>query len=446
MRPSKRLFVIPILITLLALTFASPAYAFDGRGGDKVVVPASEVVNDDLYLSGNEIVVDGTINGDLVAFGATITINGTVNGDVIAAGQTVVINGEVADDARIAGSVLFIGENARIGSDLVSAAYSLEVRAGALIGQDALFAGGQALIAGEITRNLQVATAALELRGTVGGDVTAEVGEAEGNPPMSFPMQSTVPVPVINPGLTIDPAAHIGGDLQYTQTSELTFPSGIVAGEINRLIPQVEDSVAEHIPTPSEKVATWALGMGRSMVTLILIGLFLAWLFPNFMGAVNGTLQSKPLPSLGWGVVTYAVFFFALLLVILVMVVGGIIFGALTLGGLSGTVIWLGILAIFAGIVGFVLVTSYVTKVLVGSVLGKWILKNTMPNLAENKYWPMIVGVIVLVFVIGLLTFPLVSIGFFGWLVNFAVILFGLGALWLWGRERFAKKPEVSVP
>jgi len=49
----------------------------------------------------------------------------------------------------------------------------------------------------------------------------------------------------------------------------------------------------------------------------------------------------------------------------------------------------------------------------------------------------MVIGVTITVAVIALLSFPLIP-GFLGWLLNFAVILFGLGALWLWGRERMA--------
>jgi ABC-type multidrug transport system permease subunit len=61
--------------------------------------------------------------------------------------------------------------------------------------------------------------------------------------------------------------------------------------------------------------------------------------------------------------------------------------------------------------------------------------------LAEHKFWPIILGVIVIAVVIGLFRFPFVPLGFFGWLLNFVVVLFGLGALWLWGRERFGKQP-----
>ena len=59
--------------------------------------------------------------------------------------------------------------------------------------------------------------------------------------------------------------------------------------------------------------------------------------------------------------------------------------------------------------------------------------------LAEHRYWPMVVGVLITVAVIALLSFPLIP-GFLGGLLNFAVVLFGLGALWLWGRERMVNK------
>jgi hypothetical protein len=46
-----------------------------------------------------------------------------------------------------------------------------------------------------------------------------------------------------------------------------------------------------------------------------------------------------------------------------------------------------------------------------------------------------VIGVAVLIFIIELFRFPLLPIGFFGWLINFTVILCGLGALWIWGRD-----------
>jgi hypothetical protein len=245
-------------------------------------------------------------------------------------------------------------------------------------------------------------------------------------------------------GLTVADSAQIKGNLEYTSTIELPIPAGAVAGKVTRTAPQVDAKHTYVPPTPAQQVGTWMLNMLRAMVTFVLIGLLLGWLFPNFMKALPEQVKAQPWASLGWGAVAWAAFFFALLALVLLMILGGIIFGLLTLAGISGTIIWVGILTLIASIILFALVTSYLTKIVVGEVVGKWILSRTNPALAEHKFWPMIIGVVTLVFVIWLFRFPLVPIGFFGFVINFAVILFGLGALWLWGRARMAK-PVVSV-
>jgi hypothetical protein len=239
--------------------------------------------------------------------------------------------------------------------------------------------------------------------------------------------------------LTVADSAKIAGDLEYTSTIELPVPSGVVGGKITRTEPAVSPEAAHVEPTKAEKVGTWALDLLRKAVTFILFGLFVGWLFPKFLHALPEQVRAKPWASLGWGAVTFALFFFVPLAVILAMVLGGWIFGAFTLGGLAGTIVWVGILTLFALVVGFVLATSYLTKVIVGETIGKWLFARFNPNLVEHKIWPMILGVVVVVLVVGILRFPLIPIGFLGWLVNLAIILFGLGALWLWGRQRFAK-------
>ncbi len=449
MSRTHKLFSILVLFVLLTLTFVTPAYAFDGRSGDKVIIQAGDVINDDLYVGANEFDLEGTVNGDVVAFGQMVTINGTVNGDLIAGAQTVVVNGTVTGNIRMAGSVLFVGEKAKIGSDIVSAGYSLEVRKGSAIGRDLVYAGGQILLAGDVTRNALAATGSFEIDGNVGGNVKAEVGEADqsqGEPPPSvFMPQSTIPTPLVKPGLTIDPSAKIGGNLEYTQTRDLAFPAGVVSGKITRTEPPPPDQTQPIVEeTAAQKTVRWTFDFVRSLVTLILIGLFLLWLFPLFVKGMSDKLQAKPWHSLGWGVVSYAAFFFAILLIIFVMILAGLLFGLLTLGSISGTIIWLGILALFALIVGFVLVTSFVAKIVFGMTLGKWILAKSNSPLAEHKYWPMVIGVAITVAVIALLSFPLIP-GLLGGLLNFAVILFGLGALWMWGRDTFTKKPVTPA-
>lgn len=441
-RASKFLSVFSLLL-LLALTFPSTVSAFDGRSGDNLVIKSNEVVDDDLYVTAGTFVLDGTVNGDLIVVGRSITINGKVDGDVIAVGQTVLVNGTVTGALRAADFALLLDKQASIGGDVIAAGYSLESREGSSIGQDLLFAGSQILLAADVKRHAHVSARAFELRGAVEGSVSAGVGEAgagyAGPSPAMFIPSSSIPVPTVEPGLTIVPSASIKGDLSYRQSRELTFPTGVIAGEVTRSQPAGSAAGAPD-KTTVQKILNWTLNALRASITLILIGLFLLWLFPSFMQGWGRKLQSAVWPSLGWGVAAYVIFFLALLLIAVLIALGGLFFNVLTLGGVAGTIVSVGVLSSLALILGFVLVTSFVAKVVFGQALGRWLLARLNSPLAEHRFWPMTIGVILTVVVIALFRFPLVP-GLLGGLLNFIVILFGLGALWLWGRERLAHRP-----
>jgi len=435
------------LLAVLALTFVTPAYAFEDRTGDNVIVKADEVINDDLYVTAETFTLDGTVNGDVIVFAQTVWINGTIDGDLIAAAQTVVINGTVTDDARIAGAGLQLGEGAQVGGDLVAGGASLETKDGSSVAGELVVGSGQTLLAGDVAGDVMAGTGALELRGSFGGDVRAYVDvteESESGPPMNMFMRNIpITLPSVQPGLTVSDTADIAGDLEYSSTVDLPVPAGVVGGEITRVAPQIDDELVVKEPTTAEIVGKWALDLLRAAATLILFGLFLGWLFPRFMKALSGKLKAQPLPSLGWGAIAWAAVIFTMLAVVLVTILCAILFGFLTLGGLSGTIIWVGILTLFALIVGFALATAYVAKIVVGETVGKWILGRSNPALAEHKVWPLVVGVLAVVLLIGLLNFPLIPLSFLGWLIDFAVVLAGLGALWLWGREAWQARKTV---
>lgn len=432
MKITQKLFAIFTLVALLTLTFATPALAFDGRSGNVVVVEADEVVNDDLYVSADRFTLDGIVKGDLFVAGSTITINGTVEGDLIAAGQTVVINGTVMDDARIAGAALQLGDESSIGGDLISAGASLEARESSAVEGDLLFGGGQALLAGSVGDDSFIGTSALRLSGQFGGDVTAEVADASeaGPSPAMYIQDIEISLPAVAPGLTVTDNAKIEGDLTYTQSLDLDIPSGTVGGEITRNEPVVDESYAQPVPpTASELAATWVFDLLRNIVTLFLFGLLLVWLVPGFMKALTEKIQTQPTPSFGWGLVSYATFAFVFLLLFILIIMGGIIFG--------GRFAWATFLVFSVLLTSFGFFTAFMTKILMAWMGGKWILGRISPNLAESKIWPLALGVVI----IGLLVkLPLV-----GWLVSILIMFFGLGALWLWGRERWSARKE-AVP
>ena len=85
-------------VLLLALALVAPtAQAAEPRTGERVTIAANETVNDDVYLFGSDVIVDGTVHGDVVTAAQTVIINGTVDGSVWAAGSS--ITNDVPDGA-----------------------------------------------------------------------------------------------------------------------------------------------------------------------------------------------------------------------------------------------------------------------------------------------------------------------------------------------------------
>ncbi len=153
------------LFALLALS--SPARAAEFRHDKQdITVARGQLIKDDLYVAGGNIVVDGTVQGDLVAAGSTITVNGEVTGNVIAASSTVTINGTVDRNVRAAaGSVKIYGE---VGHDLLAAGNELIIGPKGIVKHDVMLAVGNITIdgatgtihAGLPTKSLQVSSTA----------------------------------------------------------------------------------------------------------------------------------------------------------------------------------------------------------------------------------------------------------------------------------------------
>ncbi len=163
----------------------------------------------------------------------------------------------------------------------------------------------------------------------------------------------------------------------------------------------------------------------------------IVWVVPGWTKRVAGALQAKPLPSLGWGVVSIAVFILALLVILIATIIVAVILGIITLGGLAGTTAWTGILIMALLVFFFSIAVTYVTKVVVSFLGGRLILARLKPDWAEGRIWPLVVGVVLFIVI--------TAIPILGGLVSLAVVLLGLGALWLLGRDVYRQRRAVPV-
>lgn len=434
-RCSRRVLGVASVILLATFLAVPVALAYEGREGDKIVIEADEVIEDDLYVGAGEFTLDGTVKGDLIVAGGTIEINGTVEGDLWAAGQTVIVDGIVGDDVRIAGySLVFSGE---AGDDLLGGAFSLEAKGGSTVGGDLLYGGYQTILGSDVAGDVGVGGAAVQITGSIDGDVNVDVSGVEpGQPsPFMFPFAPNLPpVPSVPAGLRVDEDASIGGDLKYTANSEVDVPSRVVAGNVRftQYVPQVGPQAEP--PSPAVLVLRWFVRQARRLATLLLVGAAMMWLVPDWTRRLASIVRTKPLPSLGWGFVTTAVSVLGIpLLAIVTLVLSVVALGwpFFVLGGTATSAAATG----FAG-------ALYVAAITISLVLGQLFFKLFKSKAAEHRWWPMLLGVFVYV----VITAVIQLVPCLGFPVVLAINLFGLGAVWIWGRNWLqSRKPTAPA-
>jgi hypothetical protein len=445
---SRKVLVMAALLVILVLV-ATPVLAAEFLGEDVVVVGPDEVIEDDLYAAGGTVTVDGTVEGDLVVVGGEIVVNGTVEGDLIAAGGAITVTGTIKDDARIAGGLLILTASGQVGDDVIAAGYSFEAAKGSAIGGTLSVAGYQASLAGDIKENVLGGLAALKIAGHVGGDVEVEVGEEDPEFESTRRLvERFTPAPMMPPGLTLTDEAQIDGRLSYTSGAKANVASGAeVSGGVTQHLPAVppEEVAEKEEVSPGQTILAWFLDKLRLLVTLLVVGFLMIWLLPNLVRKTTTALQDKPLPSLLWGIVVILLVFGVIVAVLIVMVILDIILGALGLGGLVASVTGVGLVGATALLVIYLIVVSYVTKVVVSFLVAKLILKGVQPAWAEGRVWPMVIGVVLFVIVIAVIGL-IPGVGpFLAWLISLLVALLGLGTIWLVGRTAYFQRREVAA-
>jgi cytoskeletal protein CcmA (bactofilin family) len=434
------------VLALLLVGIATPAQAFTSESGNNVVIEEGQVIEGDYYVAANTFTLRGTIKGDLIAFGTLITIDptGVVEGDILGAGQVIYIRGSVQDDARIAGMLLSIADSAKIDGDLVGAGYAIDMSSGSQVGGDMLFFGNTGAVAGSIAGMFDVAGAGLMMDGTVGKDMSAEVGAAQQAPPfdptmfMQLPAGSP-PMPRTTYGLAFGPNAKVGGNLDYTSPTEVQIPAGVVAGQVNYTVtPTPAGKAPPPPPTPAEKAFTWFVKVVRNFVSLLIIGLLFAYLGPRCWRESLQTLKSKPWLSLLWGFLGYIGYYLLGMVITILIIFLMVILGFLTLGKLVGVVIFAGLVLLASLTLIFYLLTSFMAKVVVAALIGMLIIGLFASSWNEKAFIPLILGLLIYVL--------LASIPFLGFFVDLFAILFGLGALLLICADWWNARKQKPVP
>lgn len=401
----------------LAFVLAPVVLAFEGRSGDQVVIAADEVIEDDLYVGANRLVINGIVKGDVVAAATIVEVNGSIEGDLMAGAQTVIINGEVTDDLRVGATAITIGERGKIGDDLLVGGYSLETRAGSVIGGHVGGGTGQTLLNGSVGGNVNIGAGGLVLNGPVAGNVTAEVSAPGQTPPFNpFVFMPNAPaITPIAPGLSIGANAIISGLLTYRTSVSATIPADAVIGGVNFV--QVAQAAPED-PLAPASLQRRGIRAAQYWGVLLLLGLLFVAIARRLTRNAADVLGATAGQSFVWGIA--ALILFPLVLALLAGMLIALSFG-LSLAGLgdaAGTILWVGILTTVILALLFVLALGLFTKITVSYQLGRWITGSL-----DGVFWPLFLGALIVAL--------LVWLPYAGGVLSLLITLYGLGALWL---------------
>lgn len=351
------------------------------------LITIQEPVAEDLYLAGRGIHVLSEINADLVAAAWRIVVEKTVSGDLIAAAEQVMVRGDVGDDARLAGRTITIA--GQVGDDAIAAGETISLIPEATVGGRFWVAGRTMEIAGTVTKELRAAGQTVTISGVVQGD--------------AFLVAETI---------EILPGARLDGDLFYRSPNEAFIAAeAVIAGSVQR-------QELEMPERPEFPVIPVLVGLTLS---LLLCASIVYWLFPRLTHHASGAVKRDPFKCLGLG-----------LTVVLVMPVLAIVL-MITVLGIP---------------LGLVVVALYPVALLIGFLLGLYVLSNGLLMLLRkgtevSTGWRFIA--LVLAIIVLLLT---QLIPFVGGLALLFLFLFGLGALALHLYRHYADQQfqSHSVP
>ncbi len=383
---SARLTRTCLAVATLALVAPAPAArAADPQVG-QTVVKSGPAVASDLYAFGGGVDIQADVEGDLIAAGGRVVTTGRVQRNLIVAAGSVVAGGHVLRNVRAGGGAVTI--SARVGRNLNAGGGTVVLTPEAVIDGRARLVAGEVRVAGTIAKHLYAAGAVIVLAGEIQGDVELVAQEIE-----------------------VLPTARIKGSLTYWSPRDAKIDrKAKIQGRVTHNLPELPRSLA--------RTGTALLTVSRLlfMAGLIVTGIALYLLFPDFMVLASHTIGSDPAKSLGIG-----------LLLVVAMPVAAILTMLTILGIPLGLILF--VLYFAALLVGFL-----VTAFFLGDVGARTFLRRGRRSRTVRVLW----------LIMALAALALVNqLPFVGVALMAAAVLVGLGAMSLhvwrnWGGPEMA--------
>jgi len=380
-------------------------------------VPSGERIENDIILTGTDIVVDGDVDGDVIAIGRNIQINGSISGSLLILGRELSINNTVNGSVYSAGLNLSLGSSADLKQSLYFLGLRLQTDSDSSIERDLTVLSVSARLAGSIGRDLNTIIGLLDIISSFGRD-----RELDSN----------------GPETRLEPQ----GNFKYIEY-DLTKSSGYLAAPVsNTLLSNQNSTVPTTLQLEEEDLALpkWLIEAIETLITMLIFGLIALWVLPRFMKQTIGQLEKKPLPSTGYGllglVISANLMGVAILLAVIIGTVGFFL-GAALLWELAWSFWALGFTSLSLIATVFVIFVLYISKVIVAYFAGDFILTRFFPAAARFRALSLLIGLLIYAI--------LIVIPYLGWAAGILATAWGLGATWLVLLENRRKKSSQDI-
>jgi hypothetical protein len=337
-----------------------------GPGDQMVTISAADGVEGDLVRAGRAMNVLAEVEGDVALAGSELRVSERVHGYLMAAGGTIELDGVIDDDAWVAGRA--IHARASIGENASFTGRDIVVGERASIGRDARFFGSNVSVRGPIGRDLSI----------VAGDASL-ASEVKGTVEVTAQRFSLLPGAVVHGDLVIDSA-------QSPQISEQATVMGNLEVASN-------DAWMERATLQG-----WLSRFAFILIGIVLLGAAATAVSGTWPEHVARTITARPARSALFG--TLGIVLTPVACALLVMTVFGVPLA----------------IALFA----LYVVSLLLAAVFVSYLLGTWVLARLYRS-PPSPYGRLAAGALIIAL--------LASVPRFGWIVQLAVLILGVGAV-----------------
>jgi cytoskeletal protein CcmA (bactofilin family) len=345
---------IVLFLTAVFLTLSLGAFAAESKyySGESYVLKQGETVDGDLFVFSNSIRIEGKVLGEAFLMGSSVKVTGEIAGDAFVLGDNVDLSGHFLTDTRVLGNTI----------DL-----------------DGLFEG-----------EVSAAGRHVDIAATVAGVVNAagETVSAAGS------FADTVNLRARK--VLLLPDARFDKDVNVAAEEFSAAGNVAIAGKLNKIIGK------EYARERERKggAGCWVVALFWlvALCGVIIVGLVLRALFPDFVGKTTEMVYHHPLHDLGWGVLTLVLVPIVVLILIVTLI---------------------GIPLAFLVLLAFV-VALYLGKLFVAIATGGFVISRVSRK--ETPFWArLVVG--------ALLVYLVLAIPVLGFLIALLVYCLGVGAI-----------------